>query len=95
MNFEIHALVGGHFAVCDVSFITVLCVYQGWGRADSGHAKFVVGCASISSHLSVFIMDFSKTFNNLKPYAMNQIAEQVIRVIWMLPLATFFIIIGH
>ena len=28
--------------------------------------------------------------NNLKPYAMSQIAEQVIRVIWML-LATFFI----
>ena len=28
--------------------------------------------------------------NNLKPYAMSQIAEQVIRVIWML-MATFFI----
>ena len=28
--------------------------------------------------------------NNLKPYAMSQIAEQVIRVIWML-LATFII----
>ena len=28
--------------------------------------------------------------NNLKPYAMSQIAEQVIRVIWML-LATFMI----
>ena len=36
------------------------------------------------------IRGFFQGFNNLKPYAMSQIAEQVIRVIWML-LATFFI----
>ena len=35
------------------------------------------------------IRGFFQGFNNLKPYAMSQIAEQVIRVIWML-LATFF-----
>ncbi|MGT2750757.1 putative polysaccharide biosynthesis protein [Streptococcus orisasini] len=33
---------------------------------------------------------FFQGFNNLKPYAMSQIAEQVIRVIWML-LTAFFI----
>ena len=32
----------------------------------------------------------SQGFNNMKPYALSQIAEQIIRVIWML-LATFFI----
>ena len=36
------------------------------------------------------IRGFFQGFNNLKPYAMSQIAEQVLRVIWML-LATFFI----
>ena len=36
------------------------------------------------------IRGFFQGFNNLKPYAISQIAEQVIRVIWML-LATFFI----
>lgn len=36
------------------------------------------------------IRGFFQGFNNLKPYAMSQISEQVIRVIWML-LATFFI----
>ena len=33
---------------------------------------------------------FFQGFNNMKPYALSQIAEQIIRVIWML-LATFFI----
>lgn len=33
---------------------------------------------------------FFQGFNNLKPYAVSQIAEQVVRVIWML-LTTFFI----
>ena len=36
------------------------------------------------------IRGFFQGFNNLKPYAISQIAEQVIRVIWML-LTTFFI----
>ena len=36
------------------------------------------------------IRGFFQGMNNLKPYAMSQIAEQVIRVIWML-MATFFI----
>lgn len=36
------------------------------------------------------IRGFFQGFNNLKPFAMSQIAEQVIRVIWML-LTTYFI----
>ena len=36
------------------------------------------------------IRGFFQGFNNMKPYAISQIAEQVIRVIWML-LTTFFI----
>ena len=36
------------------------------------------------------IRGFFQGFNNLKPYAISQVAEQLIRIIWML-LATFFI----
>ena len=37
---------------------------------------------------------FFQGFNNLKPYAMSQIAEQVIRVIWMLLTAFMIMKIG-
>ena len=40
------------------------------------------------------IRGFFQGFNNLKPYAMSQIAEQVIRVIWMLLTAYFIMNIG-
>ena len=42
------------------------------------------------SHRCLFYEAFFQGFNNMKPYALSQIAEQIIRVIWML-LATFFI----
>ena len=42
------------------------------------------------SHPCLFYEAFFQGFNNMKPYALSQIAEQIIRVIWML-LATFFI----
>ncbi|SUN78039.1 Probable cell division protein ytgP [Streptococcus macacae NCTC 11558] len=37
---------------------------------------------------------FFQGFNNLKPYAMSQIAEQVVRVIWMLLTAFFIMKLG-
>lgn len=37
---------------------------------------------------------FFQGFNNLKPYAMSQVAEQVIRVIWMLLTAFFIMKLG-
>ena len=40
------------------------------------------------------IRGFFQGFNNLKPYAISQIAEQVIRVIWMLLTAFFIMKIG-
>lgn len=40
------------------------------------------------------IRGFFQGFNNLKPYAMSQIAEQVVRVIWMLLTAYFIMKIG-
>lgn len=40
------------------------------------------------------IRGFFQGFNNMKPYAMSQIAEQVIRVIWMLLTAYFIMKIG-
>lgn len=40
------------------------------------------------------IRGFFQGFNNMKPYAMSQIAEQVIRVIWMLLTAYFIMRIG-
>ena len=39
---------------------------------------------------SMSVIRVFQGFNNMKPYAISQIAEQVIRVIWML-LTTFFI----
>ena len=39
-------------------------------------------------------MASSKGHNNLKPYAISQIAEQVIRVIWMLLTAYFIMKVG-
>ena len=57
-------------------------------RLNPNHAELGLGGLDFPS-MSV-IRGFSKGVNNLKPYAMSQIAEQVIRVIWML-LATFII----
>ena len=51
--------------------------------------SYLSGAVVIFPSMSV-LRGFFQGFNNMKPYALSQIAEQIIRVIWML-LATFFI----
>lgn len=77
-------------------FALVLYVFSPWLADLSGVGKDLIPIMqSLAWAVLIFpsmsvIRGFFQGMNNLKPYAMSQIAEQVIRVIWML-LATFII----
>ena len=77
-------------------FALVLYVFAPWLADLSGVGKDLIPIMqSLAWAVLIFpsmsvIRGFFQGMNNLKPYAMSQIAEQVIRVIWML-LATFII----
>ena len=77
-------------------FALVLYLFSPWLADLSGVGKDLIPIMqSLAWAVLIFpsmsvIRGFFQGMNNLKPYAMSQIAEQVIRVIWML-LATFFI----
>ena len=77
-------------------FALVLYVFAPWLADLSGVGKDLIPIMqSLAWGVLIFpsmsvIRGFFQGMNNLKPYAMSQIAEQVIRVIWML-LATFII----
>lgn len=79
-----------------VIFAVIMYLLSSFFARVSGVGKELIPVMqSLSWAVLVFpamsvIRGFFQGFNNLKPYAMSQIAEQVIRVIWML-LATFFI----
>ena len=79
-----------------VIFAVIMYLLSPFFARVSGVGKeLILVMQSLSWAVLVFpamsvIRGFFQGFNNLKPYAMSQIAEQVIRVIWML-LATFFI----
>ena len=79
-----------------VIFAVVMYLLSPFFAHVSGVGKVLIPVMqSLSWAVLVFpamsvIRGFFQGFNNLKPYAISQIAEQVIRVIWML-LATFFI----
>ncbi|MEX2804615.1 oligosaccharide flippase family protein [Streptococcus sp. H31] len=66
---------------------------------SGGGADLVRVMKSLSWAVLIFpamsvLRGFFQGFNNLKPYAMSQIAEQVIRVIWMLLTAFIIMKIG-
>ena len=77
-------------------FALVLYLFSPWLADLSGVGKDLIPIMqSLAWAVLIFpsmsvIRGFFQGMNNLKPYAMSQIAEQVIRVIWML-MATFFI----
>ena len=77
-------------------FALILYVFAPWLADMSGVGKDLIPIMqSLAWGVLIFpsmsvIRGFFQGMNNLKPYAMSQIAEQVIRVIWML-LATFII----
>ena len=77
-------------------FALVLYLFSPWLADLSGVGKDLIPIMqSLAWAVLIFpsmsvIRGFFQGMNNLKPYAMSQIAEQLIRVIWML-LATFII----
>lgn len=77
-------------------FALVLYLFSPWLADLSGVGRDLIPIMqSLAWAVLIFpsmsvIRGFFQGMNNLKPYAMSQIAEQVIRVIWML-LATFII----
>ena len=77
-------------------FALVLYLFSPWLADISGVGKDLIPIMqSLAWAVLIFpsmsvIRGFFQGMSNLKPYAMSQIAEQVIRVIWML-LATFII----
>lgn len=79
-----------------VVFALILYLFAPWLADLSGVGKELIPIMqSLAWAVLIFpsmsvIRGFFQGMNNLKPYAMSQIAEQVIRVIWML-LATFII----
>ena len=66
---------------------------------SGGGADLIPVMQSLSWAVLIFpsmsvIRGFFQGFNNLKPYAISQISEQVIRVIWMLLTAYFIMKVG-
>ena len=86
----------GFMTVLGLVFALILYVFAPWLADLSGVGKDLIPIMqSLAWGVLIFpsmsvIRGFFQGMNNLKPYAMSQIAEQVIRVIWML-LATFII----
>ena len=86
----------GFMTVLGLAFALILYLFAPWLADLSGVGKDLIPIMqSLAWAVLIFpsmsvIRGFFQGMNNLKPYAMSQIAEQVIRVIWML-LATFII----
>ena len=86
----------GFMTVLGLAFALILYLFAPWLADLSGVGKDLIPIIqSLAWAVLIFpsmsvIRGFFQGMNNLKPYAMSQIAEQVIRVIWML-LATFII----
>lgn len=86
----------GFMTVLGLAFALILYLFAPWLADLSGVGKDLIPIMqSLAWAVLIFpsmsvIRGFFQGMNHLKPYAMSQIAEQVIRVIWML-LATFII----
>lgn len=86
----------GFMTVLGLAFALILYLFAPWLADLSGVGEDLIPIMqSLAWAVLIFpsmsvIRGFFQGMNNLKPYAMSQIAEQVIRVIWML-LATFII----
>lgn len=86
--------------VLGVIFALVMYLLSPFFASLSGGGKDLIPIMqSLSFAVFIFpsmsvIRGFFQGFNNLKPYAMSQIAEQVVRVIWMLLTAYFIMKIG-
>lgn len=86
-------LLGAIFAVIMYLLSPVFASMSGGGKDLIPVMQSLSWAVLIFPSMSV-IRGFFQGFNNLKPYAISQIAEQVIRVIWMLLTAFFIMKIG-
>ena len=86
-------LLGAVFAVIMYLLSPVFASMSGGGKDLIPVMQSLSWAVLIFPSMSV-IRGFFQGFNNLKPYAISQIAEQVIRVIWMLLTAFFIMKIG-
>ena len=82
-------LLGAVFAVIMYLLSPLFASLSGGGKDLIPIMQSLSWAVLIFPSMSV-IRGFFQGFNNLKPYAISQVAEQLIRIIWML-LATFFI----
>ncbi len=82
-------LLGAVFAVIMYLLSPLFASLSGGGKDLIPIMQSLSLAVLIFPSMSV-IRGFFQGFNNLKPYAISQVAEQLIRIIWML-LATFFI----
>ena len=71
----------------------ILAAWSGGGNDLIRVMKSLSWAVLLFPSMSV-LRGFFQGFNNLKPYAMSQIAEQIIRVIWMLLTAFMIMKIG-
>ena len=87
------SLLGLFFAIIMYVLSPVFANLSGGGRDLIPVMQSLSWAVLIFPSMSV-IRGFFQGHNNLKPYAISQIAEQVIRVIWMLLTAYFIMKVG-
>ena len=87
------SLLGLVFAIIMYLLSPVFAILSGGGKDLIPVMQSLSWAVLIFPSMSV-IRGFFQGHNNLKPYAISQIAEQVIRVIWMLLTAYFIMKVG-
>ncbi|MBJ8325218.1 putative polysaccharide biosynthesis protein [Streptococcus pacificus] len=86
-------LLGSFFAILMFFGSPVLAGLSGGGKDLIPVMQSLTLAVLVFPAMSV-LRGFFQGFNNLKPYAISQIAEQVIRVIWMLLTAFYIMKLG-
>lgn len=90
---KLTSILGLIFAAIMYLGSPLLAAWSGGGEDLVRVMKSLSWALMIFPSMSV-LRGFFQGFNNLKPYAMSQIAEQIIRVIWMLLTAYIIMNIG-
>ena len=90
---KLTSILGLIFAAIMYLVSPLLAAWSGGGEDLVRVMKSLSWALLIFPSMSV-LRGFFQGFNNLKPYAMSQIAEQIIRVIWMLLTAYIIMNIG-
>ena len=90
---KLTSILGLIFAAIMYLGSSLLAAWSGGGEDLVRVMKSLSWALLIFPSMSV-LRGFFQGFNNLKPYAMSQIAEQIIRVIWMLLTAYIIMNIG-